>query len=41
MTTLAELKTPGVVTLVDIQKIIAYKEMMNDIELKNTPGGGK
>lgn len=36
MTTIAEVKS-GAVDITDIQRIIAYKDMMNDIEIANTP----
>ena len=36
MTTIAEVKS-GAVDITDIQRNIAYKDMMNDIENANTP----
>lgn len=39
MTTMAEVKS-GAVSIVDLQHIIAYQEMLNDIEYVNTPKGG-
>jgi hypothetical protein len=36
MTTLAEVKS-GAINIVDLQYIIAYRDMLHDIEIANTP----